>query len=1206
MSITFHKNLINQNYFKNWVLNHFFPCAILFTSENAKKILNKNNLFPSLFLRPFFDLKNIKIFDELRDFKFLIFDSENYKKRTENELNLCVMNFLNKYQTNLIFNLNEKLIDKKNINNFLNKIKNYLSLDIFNELENIILEYLYFDECELFQQPLINIYMCEINEAEKTVPLLKKEKFPYLFNKLYQKGFIDLIILLNDSKNNNNEENSKIRKLFMNKSNFESFSIILDTFSNNDNNKNNNNNIWNSYLYKFEKYINYNDNNIVFGKFFYNNIINESNQKIENFIITDFLRKYNLIISDYNEKFSKDKEIFIFKKDPYKNLKNREYLIDVKILCLSIIQNNIFLLGLLYFYKGDYKNAYEKLNALQDKIKKDNKSKRYENSIRQIKYICSFLKSKEKLDDDKIVRAFKKYKENNEEFMHIRSFFITLRMYEDYGDIEKILDFCFHNNNLFSNFINFSFLNCFIKEKYCFYYLFLQKPFIRKFMLYLCYASKFFYRAKDIIGLDYYLRILKYLYDIDDGTISNNFVEYHKFIFSEIGDKTINLGYFDQGLIINSRNLLYYINKKKKSNNQNLFSFAKDDKEKKELDLIIDRLLFCSIKLKINNFNNSNFDNFPIPKIDNFHIFMINQQDLEICNNICFYGEGNNNNNIQFINYYNSFKKYLVNSDKLFINLTEKDINCLKILDAHIKKIYNISNYLINKENIANVDDVFYFVFQLKNPINYELLISNLTLIFDNENLIECEKMNIKLNPNQKILINIKIKCLQKGKIEISGIKFEIFEKIKVNHYFSYHNKVKLYNYIEKRYKKNKFLTPSNNNNSDNFYIKILDYDSNFNIQILKNPVCFNYELFLLPIKIINKSEFDPKKFTIFLETNDSNNLIYLNYITFDFNNSGNNTYYVPLIPQKQGIFYLKILIKFEERNDIEIFRYLRTLSVLPSLNINFNENLLYFDGNIKKKILNIFINKINSKIANNIFIDNDNEILFSQKNVIIKENISLWNLQFNDENKLLKNYDIKENLNKKGKLNNFENISNLLNNNVNEQNKKNIIKLFKKNINNLNYNYLNFIIKENNKSKNCYYFFKLNNNILINDYYIDKNYCLDILKECIKITRKIEDLDEKNIYSTFLFKVNFKQYSIFLSKIIEFIDIDIDQNNNLEWIGLTKYKLQNISNEEKIFEFYAIQDKSEQNSFLYYFIFTVKINNYKKKLIYNKFNIEE
>ena len=1211
MSITFNRKLMFQNYFKNWVVNHFFPCGILFTSENAKNILNKNNLFPSLFLRPFFDLKKIKIFDELRDFKLLIFDAENYKRRNENELNSCLINFLNKYQSNLVFNLNEKLIDKKNINNFLNKLKNYLSLDIFNEFENIILEYLYFDECELFQQPLINIYMCEINEAKKKIPLLKKQNFPYLFNKLYQKGFMDLIILLNDSKDNDKKENDDIRKRFLDKNNYESYSIIIDTFSKNDNNNNNYNHIiWNNYLYNFEKYLNYNDNNVIFGKFFDNSIIKESNQKVENFIINYFLRKYNLIINNYNEQYTKDNEIILsfLRKDPYKNLKNRQYLFDVKVLCLSIFQNNIFFLGLLYFYKGDYKNAYERLNNLQDKIKKDSKSKRYENSIRQIKYICSYLKSREKLDEDKIIRAFKKYKDNKEELMQIRSFFITLRMYEDYGNMEKLLKFCFNNTNLFN--INYTNLNCFIYEKYCFYYLCFQKPYIRKFIFYLCNFLCYF--NDKIIGLDNYLNILKYLYDLDEGAISNNFDEYHKYIYFKIGDMTYKLGYYDQGLIINSKNLLFYKNKYKKDNknNKKLFSFINNnkdkDKDKEELDSLIERLKNCLKLLNINNIDNNIFNNFPIPKIDNFHIYIINQQDLEICNNICFYSEGNNNN-IQFINYYNSFKKYLVNSDKLFINLTEKDINCLKILDAHIKKIYNISNYLINKENIANVNDVFYFVFQLENPLNYDLLISNLTLIYDNENLIECEKINIKLNPFQNVLINIKIKCLQKGKIEISGIKFEIFEKIKINHYFSYHNKNKLYNYIEKRYKKNKFITLSNNNNSDNFYIKILDYDSNFNIQILKNPICFNYELFLLPIKIINKSEFEPKKFTIFLETNDNNNLIYLKYITFDFNNTGNNTYYVPLIPQKQGIFYLKIVIKFEERNDIEIFRYLRTLSILPSLNININENLLYFDGNIKKKILNIFINKINSKIANNIFIDNDNEILFNQKNVINKENISLWNFQFNDENKLLKNYNIKESLNKKGKLNNFENILNLLNNNVNEQNKKNIIKLFKKNINNLNYNYLNFIIKENNKLKHCYYFFKLNDDILnLNDFYIDKNFCLDILKDSIKITRKNEDLDEKNIYSTFLFKVNFKNYSNFLSKIIEFIIINIDQNNNLEWIGLTSYKLENISNEEKIFEFNAIQEKNEQFSFLYFFNFTVEIKNSEKKLFYNKFNIEE
>ena len=1218
MSLTFQKNLINQNYFKNWVINHFFPCGILFTSENAKKLLNKNNLFPSLFLRPFFDIKSTKIFGEMRDFKILIFDSENYKKRTEEELNLCIKNFLKKNQTNLVFNLNEKLIDKKNINNFLNKVKNYLSLDIFNELENIIIEYLYFDECELFQQPLINIFMVEINEAEKMVPFLKKQKFPYLFDKLYQKGFMDLIILLNDSKNKDEKEFNNIIDRILSKKDYDSFAVVLNTFSNfNENNNNNYLNLWNNYLYKFEKYLKYNDNNNnVFGKFFLNEEINESFQKVKNFINTKFEIKYNLMIDNYNEKFSKDKESFFsfLKKDPYKNLRNREYLYDLKILCLSIIQNNIFYLGLLYFYKRDYKNAYDRLNHLQDRIKKDNKSKRYENSIRQIKYICSYLKSKEKLDEDKIIRAFKKYKDNNEELMQIRSFFITLRMYEDNGNFEKILDFCFYNKNNNLSIKNLQYLYPFIKEKISYYYLYLKKPYFRKFMFYLYNASKYFNRSKDTITLDpYYLNCLKYLYDIDDRIINNNFVNFHKYIISQMGEMAIALCYFDQGLTLFSKNLLFYTNKYKK-NTKNLFYFADKDKEKKDLEKLINSLILCTKNSNINN--NNNFNNFPIPKIDNIQIFLINQQDLEISNIIRFFNEENNNNNnnnninkennnnFQFIDYYNSFKKYFVISDKLFINLIETDLNCLKILDAYIKSNYNISNYLINKENISNVGDSLYFIFQIKNPINFDLLICNLTLIYDNENLIECEKQNIKLNANEKKLIYIKIKCLQKGKIEISGIKFEIFEIIKINHFFSYHKKTKLYDYIEKRYKKNKSLQTPNKNNLDNFYIKILDSDSNFNIKILKRPICYNYELLLLPIKIINKSEFEPKKFTIFLESNDNKNLIFLNYITFDYNSSGNNTYYYPLIPQKEGIFYLKILIKFEERKNIEVFRYLRTLSVLSSLKIDIKENLLYFDGNVKKKVLNIFLNKIYTKNANNILVDNDNEIIFNQKNNIVKENISLWNFLFNDENKLSKDYKITECLNQKGKINNFENISNLLNNSVNEQNKKSIIKLFKKNINNLNYNYLNFKIKENNNSKNCYYFFKLKDNNL-NEFYMDKNYCLDILKNCIKIIRKNEELDEENYYSTFLFKVNIQKYLGLISKIIEYINFGVNQNNNLEWIGLTKYKLINFSNKEKIFEFNAIQEKSEEFSYSNYFNFTVKIKNAEKYLNYNNLNIE-
>ena len=83
------------------------------------------------------------------------------------------------------------------------------------------------------------------------------------------------------------------------------------------------------------------------------------------------------------------------------------------------------------------------------------------------------------------------------------------------------------------------------------------------------------------------------------------------------------------------------------------------------------------------------------------------------------------------------------------------------------------------------------------------------------------------------------------------------------------------------------------------------------------------------------------------------------------------------------------------------------------------------------------------------------------------------------------------------------------------------------------------------------------------------------------------------------------KKYLGLISKIIEYINFEVNQNNNLEWIGLTKYKLINFSNKEKIFEFNAIQEKSEEFSYSNYFNFTVKIKNSEKYLNYNNLNIE-
>ena len=45
--------MINITYLQNWLTEIFKPCAIVYSSDLAKKAINKNNLTPADFIRPF-------------------------------------------------------------------------------------------------------------------------------------------------------------------------------------------------------------------------------------------------------------------------------------------------------------------------------------------------------------------------------------------------------------------------------------------------------------------------------------------------------------------------------------------------------------------------------------------------------------------------------------------------------------------------------------------------------------------------------------------------------------------------------------------------------------------------------------------------------------------------------------------------------------------------------------------------------------------------------------------------------------------------------------------------------------------------------------------------------------------------------------------------------------------------------------------------
>ena len=79
---------INQNYFPDWIREMFSPCCIVHSTNRAKLIINKNNLTPSEFLRPFGDFAGLsvnfsiseKYTNSMKNFKIDFYDSENYKK----------------------------------------------------------------------------------------------------------------------------------------------------------------------------------------------------------------------------------------------------------------------------------------------------------------------------------------------------------------------------------------------------------------------------------------------------------------------------------------------------------------------------------------------------------------------------------------------------------------------------------------------------------------------------------------------------------------------------------------------------------------------------------------------------------------------------------------------------------------------------------------------------------------------------------------------------------------------------------------------------------------------------------------------------------------------------------------------------------------------------------------------------------------------
>ena len=197
-----------STYFKEWIIENFLPCGIVYTSEKARKIIEKNHLTPAEFLRPMADFTgerlDYNISDNLSEpnrtllnFRFDFYDNNKFFETKEKHSDY-ILTMFNENAPD--WNLSLPLVSKKNGESFLSKL-HYYSTPWFREFEKTLLEFHHFNEYELYQQPLLSVFMCSIDENPSIFAqnLSQGNNVPkLLYEAKYQSPSEFLLIIIND------------------------------------------------------------------------------------------------------------------------------------------------------------------------------------------------------------------------------------------------------------------------------------------------------------------------------------------------------------------------------------------------------------------------------------------------------------------------------------------------------------------------------------------------------------------------------------------------------------------------------------------------------------------------------------------------------------------------------------------------------------------------------------------------------------------------------------------------------------------------------------------------------------------------------------------------------------------------------------------------------------------------------------------------
>ena len=861
----------NSTYFRDWLFNTYKPCALVYSSQKAKNIINKNNISPADFLRPLGDFQGRQISYPYNDkenitipnFHLDFFDNDKFQK-IENE------KILQYIITMFVFNqpkwdLSTPTVNKYNFEPYLNNIK-YNSTIWYREFEKTLFECLKFDDYECLQQPLINIFICSIEEETKIITEEYSKGIPKLiFEERYDSPSENIIILINDKntdnkqdkkdlitdcvgsindtetsensinlsydnedeknkdlkekqnkekeKNNNEKDiNDKINKF---KASYKKFHIIYWEINKSNIENNETDKIYRKYLHRTDLYNPDNDffrkNDVILGKYISMNDIIEFKEDFFKYITNIFLNKILEQINDYNNKIKVKKGGFKnFFKSSNKNLDS--FYCNTHIYKFNELERCYYNLGLIHLFLHQYNYSIDFFKSFSKAMKE--KSQNHRNRVLELLMIIRFLNSKKDFD---ISGEIKKLPDYNLE-QEIKLELLSIKMYENsIGQRLTSLNLNLIKNSIY-NFIEKKFerknsLSCMdyvcpiLYEKISIYLLKLNK--FRNFTFYMAITGSNFNKLYKEMK-PYALYSLSQLLFVLDNP-NQSFIDFREYYNNKLGMGCNDIKYYEGGLKFFRNCLKFsYLNNKEMNNNkqQNIYlNFYINNASK-----IFQEKLIC---------DNINISDVCVPLVDNRSLFILEENDynIKVNSELIFESEKS----------WKGFFKYNV---KLlgdpYNDLDENDLN-------HVSLIHDISNNLnFTKSNITtkasvfngNINQKLYVQFNMNNPLSIELVISSVKLLcefipdneenINNNNPFICNEKNFNLKQFETIKIVLEVQGLVPGKIIIRGLELVLFKDCKIIHYFNKKGK-KLYSYRKKSLSSQESESSIDMNTSDSF-----------------------------------------------------------------------------------------------------------------------------------------------------------------------------------------------------------------------------------------------------------------------------------------------------------------------------------------------------------------------------------------------------